>query len=67
MPLDSRMFADLRSFGGHLQCTTCGRQAPLGDPAERVVGSRWPKCCGYTMRWLTARELAQARSQDAGA
>lgn len=65
MPLDSQVFAELRSFGGHLKCTVCGRQAPLNDPAERVVSGGWPKCCDYTMRWITANELAREGVRDA--
>ncbi len=49
-------FADLRTFGGHLECMTCHRHEPLGDPAARVAGGSWPKCCGATMRWITAKE-----------
>lgn len=59
MPLSSQVFAELRTFGGYLHCTVCKHTAPLGDPAARVVGEGWPTCCGSTMRWITARELAQ--------
>jgi hypothetical protein len=56
------MFEELRNFGGHLECNTCGAVKPLGDPKARVQGEGWPKCCGYTMTWWTARLLAQAKA-----
>jgi hypothetical protein len=52
----------LDSFGGELRCLTCGVRKPMknGD-AARYMASAWPKCHGYTMRWVTNRELAQER------
>ena len=49
---------DLNEFGGHLECEVCHRAAPLGDANQRLLGAGWPKCCGYTMRWWTDRQLA---------
>lgn len=49
---------DLADFGGLLLCTVCGREQPLGDVAGNLREG-WPKCCGYTMRWVTARQLAE--------
>lgn len=43
-------------FGGHLRCTVCGREQPLGDTTSHLR-TGWPMCCSYTMRWLTQREL----------
>jgi hypothetical protein len=60
----TEVFADLRTFGGHLECLTCHRQEPLGDPAARVAGGSWPKCCGGTMRWITAREEASHAAEE---
>ncbi len=46
----------LKSFGGKLVCETCGAEKPLGNIGNRLSGG-WPKCCGYTMRWVTDNEL----------
>lgn len=54
----------LASFGGHLECTNCGRVEALGDVRSHLSGG-WPVCCRYTMRWVTARELA-LREQGKG-
>lgn len=29
----------------------------LGEAGARVTGGGWPKCCGYTMRWWTQRQI----------
>ena len=51
----------LESFGGHLECMTCHRIELLGNVTERTFGVLgWPKCCGYTMRWITARQEREA-------
>jgi hypothetical protein len=47
---------DLAPFGGLLRCTTCKREQPLGDVAGNLRDG-WPKCCGYTMTWMTQRLL----------
>lgn len=54
--LNLAIAADLEPFGGILRCTTCGTKRPLGDVAVKLAHG-WPKCCGYTMRWVTQREL----------
>lgn len=43
---------DLKHFGGHLECLRCGKIKPLGDISDKLKNG-WPKCCGYTMRWIT--------------
>jgi hypothetical protein len=48
--------SELREFGGVLRCLHCGHEEPLGDVAHHLAHG-WPRCCGYTMRWLTQREL----------
>ena len=56
--------ADLSGFGGILRCTeNCGSPMKL-DQARiaRYLRSSWPKCCGYTMRWVTRRELDEEGS-----
>jgi hypothetical protein len=51
--------ADLFKMGGALRCTKeCGSGMKLSE--ERIakyLRYGWPKCCGYTMRWVTQREL----------
>lgn len=46
----------LSGFGGYVRCETCGRRGELGD-VPTYIASGWPKCCGYTMRWWTARQV----------
>lgn len=48
--------ADLQGFGGILRCRVCGAEQPLGDVGASLRHG-WPKCCGYTMRWVTQRQL----------
>lgn len=49
--------AALSGFGGYLRCRECGHSTALGDPGRRVTGQGWPKCCGYTMEWITQRQI----------
>lgn len=53
---------DLKKIGGRLECVMCGRLEPLGDPAARVMGAGWPTCCGYTMTWVTERQLRERKA-----
>jgi hypothetical protein len=53
---------DLPRFGGILRCTTCSAELPLGDIAFKLARG-WPKCCGYTMRWVTQRQLDEEASR----
>jgi len=50
---------DGAAAGGVLRCTTCKREQPVGDAGD--VGNYyrhgWPRCCGYTMKWVTRRLL----------
>lgn len=57
MTIHESIGADLRSFGGYLRCEECGARCDLGDVGERLANG-WPKHCGYTMRWWTARQVA---------
>jgi hypothetical protein len=59
--LHSAIAADLSGFGGILRCTECGWTRPLGDVACRLR-SGWPECCGYTMTWVTQRELDEEKA-----
>lgn len=56
--LTGRIADDLAGFGGILRCLTCGTEQPLGDVGAKLSHG-WPKCHGATMRWVTARELAE--------
>lgn len=47
---------DLDGFGGFLRCETCGHRKVLGDVGYKLRHG-WPKCCGYTMRWWTRRQV----------
>jgi hypothetical protein len=53
---DIAQSADLGSFGGHLECLTCHHTEPVNASLYLTVG--WPRCCGYTMRWWTTRQVA---------
>ena len=41
-------------FGGYLRCETC---RATGDVKPHYWQTGWPKCCGYTMRWWTQRQI----------
>lgn len=46
------------SFGGYLRCESCGSERPLSrlDQAHYYANG-WPRCCSYTMRWWTQRQI----------
>lgn len=48
---------DLASLGGFLRCEVCGVQRGLGDTGRHLAYG-WPKHCGHTMMWWTARQIA---------
>jgi hypothetical protein len=58
--LNANIGSDLFSqFGGILRCTECGEEHTLSSLlAGKYLANGWPKHCGYTMRWVTDRELA---------
>ncbi len=58
MSIAERIGKELQGFGGVLRCTVCEREKPLGDVSEKLA-TGWPKCCGYTMRWITASQLTE--------
>lgn len=46
------------SLGGFLRCETCRRTALTeSDRGPSYFTTGWPTCCGYTMRWWTARQV----------
>jgi hypothetical protein len=52
----TRAGGTLQSFGGFLRCEGCGNRKQLGD-VGRKLRDGWPRCCGYTMRWWTQRQI----------
>lgn len=58
-PADPGALADaLAGLGGFLLCEKCGDRRPLrGQSIRDHVQSGWPRCCGYTMRWWTQRQM----------
>lgn len=56
--LHENIATDLQQHGGHLECSECGFTEPLGDIASKLALG-WPKHCGYTMSWITARMESQ--------
>lgn len=57
MVVHQNIAKELEGSGGHLECTVCGQTQALGSIAASL-GRGWPKHCGYTMSWITARQLA---------
>lgn len=51
-----QMASKLKKFGGILKCESCGREMRLNN-ISLYLQSGWPKCCGYTMRWITKNEM----------
>jgi len=50
----------LNAFGGELRCIECGRVTPMSeDDASHYTAQGWPRCCGYTMRWVTRRQIEE--------
>lgn len=48
----------LTPLGGYLRCETCRDGHPMAPgEAGRYTAAGWPKCCGYTMRWWTRRQI----------
>jgi hypothetical protein len=51
-----RVASSIVPLGGFLRCTVCGRDEPL-DHVGHHLDTGWPRCCGYTMRWWTQRQI----------
>ena len=43
----------------HLECMECHACRRVGEVAGKLRNG-WPKCCGYTMRLFTVREVEAA-------
>lgn len=61
MSIHDKIGGDLQGFGGLLRCRECGNERALGNVGDKLANG-WPKCCGYTMRWITRRELDEGLS-----
>ena len=55
--LHHRIGKDLSALGGYLRCEECGREQALRNIPDKLAQG-WPKCHGYTMRWITDKEIA---------
>jgi hypothetical protein len=60
-PIREKIGTELTDFGGHLECMECHHVAPLSN-VQMALAVGWPKCCGYTMRWWTARQIASGEN-----
>jgi hypothetical protein len=64
-PPTEPLFHSLDGFGGYLRCESCGAAQSLGDVAG-YLRDGWPRHCGYTMRWWTARQVAAGEDMADG-
>ena len=67
MSIHESIARDLRPVGGILRCEQCGHEEKLQN--ARIGGylaSGWPECCGYTMMWITQRQLDAAAGGPGG-
>jgi len=53
-----RSIADALPSLSHLGCMMCGKKQNVGNVANKLRNG-WPKCCGYTMRLFTEREMKE--------
>lgn len=56
MNLYQAIGSDLNSRGGYLKCEKCGRTRNLGDTAG-YLRNGWPECHGFTMTWITQKQI----------
>jgi hypothetical protein len=67
--LHDNMGTDLVNLGGYLICAPgCGeRQSITAKQISRYLRKGWPKHCGHTMQWVTARQaVAEHRAPSGG-
>lgn len=62
MSVHEKIGSELKGFGGHLNCETCGHQQELGN-AGKYMRTGWPKHCGQTLRWITQNEIDAAKRE----
>lgn len=55
--------SELQGFGGFLRCSHCGEREELGSVGTKFEKG-WPKCCGYTMEWITQRQIDEGYLDD---
>lgn len=55
---------DLAGLGGILRCGQCGTEDGLSTYGiASYLRDGWPVCCGYTMTWVTRRELDEEKQK----
>jgi hypothetical protein len=59
--LHDRIGATLDSLGGVLRCGHCRSEHAMYQ-SRKYLRDGWPECCGFTMTWVTARQLAGERN-----
>ncbi len=45
-----------QNAGHRLRCRVCGSERRLGNVANKLING-WPKCCTYTMEWITQGQI----------
>jgi hypothetical protein len=61
------MATDLAKLGGILRCNSCKEEMPLEEVRlGGFLSHGWPKCCGYTMTWVTQKLLDQEAAERNG-
>jgi len=56
--LHAKVGEDVAALGGVLRCETCARVVEFWPGAQGYYLQRgWPRCCGYTMRLWTQRQI----------
>ncbi len=56
------MGEDLKPLGGILRCDKCRKEQDLGNVGHNLKDG-WPECCGYTMTWVTQRQLDEEKNK----
>lgn len=62
--IHSAIARDLAGLGGILRCGECGTQDSLtAYGIASYLRDGWPVCCGYTMTWITQKELDEGEGK----
>lgn len=56
MTIHDQIADEIQPLGGFLRCESCGYSQELGS-VSHCLATGWPRCCGYTMRWWTQRQI----------
>lgn len=60
-----RMAEAAAPLGGFLRCEVCHRREEIDKGLiGRYLQHGWPRCCRYTMRWWTARQVKAGEAPD---